>query len=118
LSVLGDPSDGLVADPQTASDGPLAQALREGAFDGLSGGLARLARVGPRGEGLVAVFAAASCGPPSVGAVLDDGLGPLAVRANDGVSDHAKSTGQESCHHQRSQRHNQPNDQSQGREKP
>ena len=28
------------------------------------------------------------------------------LRAKGGVSDHAKSTRQESCHHQRSQRHN------------
>src|SRR5262249_7590807 len=75
-------------------------------LDGLGDLGIEAARVGLWGEGLVTVFAAASGGAAAVGAavgaVFDDGFGPLAERAGNGMNDHGNLARQDACQDQRS----------------
>jgi hypothetical protein len=101
LGILGDLANGLEANLEASCDGSLGKPLGQSALDGGSGFGAEASGAGLWGEGLVAVFAAASGGSGAVGAVFDDGFGLVAVRAGNGMKDHGNLARQESCQEQR-----------------
>ena len=101
LGVLGDLSDGLETDLKASCDGSLGEPLGERPLDSLFGLLAGPSGGGLWGEGSLAVFAEASGGAAAVGAVLDDGIGLVAMWAANGMNDHGNLARQEPCQKQR-----------------
>jgi len=106
LGILGDLANGLETDLEASCDGSLGKPLGQSALDGGSGFGAQASGAGLWGEGLVAVFAAASGGSGAIGSVFDDGFGLMTAGASDGMNDHGILARQEVCQHQRDQLHN------------